>query len=48
MFKVLLDHQATPHVFKNEALMSNIWTGSKAIIGGGSQTGMSTIRTLRQ
>ena len=46
MFKVLLDNQATLHVFKNEALVSNIRAGRKASIGGidGSQSGMSTFK----
>ena len=45
IFKVLLDNQATKHVFKNEALVSNTRTNRKAHnVGGidGSQSCMST------
>ena len=48
-FKVLLDNQATLHVFKNEALLSNFRPNGKAwTIGGidGNQSGMSTEQIL--
>ena len=46
MFKVLLVNQATLHLVKNEALVSNIRAGRKTSIGGidVSQTSMSTVQ----
>ena len=45
IFKVLLENQATLHVFKNNSLVSNIRAEGNASIGGiyGSQTGMTTV-----
>ena len=42
MYKTLLDNQATLHVFKNEALVSNIRASRKVSIDGidGRRTGM--------